>query len=263
MTTSIVDTHVHIFDRHTPLLETKWNPNGEEAPVEDLMAEFAAHGVTHGVISTSSIYGLDNEDFRRALARFPQLRATCNLSLDADKTMLAQLDGEGFLGIRLLWRPLAEVPDLGEPEWQRLLRLCADLRWHVHLTDRAERIGHTIGHLEAAGVRVVVDHMGMIDTEAGVNDPGFVAILRAMARGQTWAKLGGAFRYTDPGRARASGAALIAAGGWERVMWGSDWPFVGHIGKVTYADALACLDWVSDPAMRRQIASDTALKFYF
>jgi predicted TIM-barrel fold metal-dependent hydrolase len=263
MITSIVDTHVHIFDRHTPLLESKWNPNGEEAPVEDLMAVFTAHGVSHGVISTSSIYGLNNDDFRRALRRFPQLRATCNLPLDVEPAKLAQLDSEGFLGIRLLWRPLAEVPDLDGADWRRLLRLCADLGWHVHLTDRPERIERTIGLLEGAGVRVVIDHMGMIDTEAGVDDPGFVAILRAMARGQTWVKLGGVFRYTDAGRARASGAALIAAGGWERLMWGSDWPFVGHIGKVNYHDALACLDWVSDPAIRRRIASDTALQFYF
>ena len=260
---TIVDTHLHIFDRHTPLLERKWNPNGEEASVDDAMAVFARHGVSHGVLSTSSIYGLPNEDFRAAMARYPQLRATANVALDTDLTTLANMNREGFCGLRLLWRPLQDVPDLRGPDWQNLLRLCADLGWHVHLTDRPERIGDTIQILEHAGVQVVVDHLGMIDTPLGANDPGLLAILRAIERGRTWVKLGGVFRFTDPARARASADAIIAAGGWDRLMWGSDWPFVGHMGKVTYDDALACLDWVPDPAMRKNIESTTALKFYF
>ena len=263
MIAPIVDTHVHIFDRHTPLLESKWNPNGEEAPIDALMAVFAAHGVQRGVLSTSSIYGLNNEYFRQALARFPQLRATTNLPLDIGRASLAQLDRAGFVGIRLLWRPLADVPDLRSAEWQALLRLCADFGWHVHLTDRAERIGTTIGLLEAAGTRVVIDHMGMIDSADGIDDPGFVAILEAIERGRTWVKLGGAFRYSNPRRAEACGRAVIAAGGWERVMWGSDWPFVGHMGKVRYEDTMDCLGWAIDPAMRQRIESETASRFYF
>jgi len=259
----IVDTHLHIFDRNTPLLESKWNPNGEEAPVTDAMMVFARHGVSHGVLSTSSIYGLDNEDFRRALARYPQLRATANVALDADLPTLSRMASEGFCGLRLLWRPLEAVPDLRGADWRALLRRCVDLNWHVHLTDRATRIGDTIAALESAGVRVVVDHLGMIDTPLGINDPGLLAILRAMDRGRTWVKLGGVFRFSDPQRARAAADAFIAAGGWERLMWGSDWPFVGHLGTVSYQDALACLDWVADPAMRRKVQSGTAIDFYF
>jgi predicted TIM-barrel fold metal-dependent hydrolase len=258
-----VDTHVHIFDRRTPLLETKWNPDGEEAPVDDLMAVFAAHGVSRGVISTSSIYGLHNDDFRQAMMRFPQLRATANVPLDIDAPALAKMGGQGFCGIRLLWRPLASVPDLRGEDWRPLLRRCADIGWHVHLTDRPERIGHTIEALEDAGVRVVIDHLGMIDTPLGARDPAVAAILRAVERGRTWVKLSGAFRFTDTQRARAAADDFIAAGGWDRVMWGSDWPFVGHMGKASYADALQSLDWVTDPAMRRNIESSTALGFYF
>jgi predicted TIM-barrel fold metal-dependent hydrolase len=259
----LVDTHVHIFDRRTPLLESKWNPNGEEAPVDALMDEFARHGVSHGVISTSSIYGLHNEDFRQAMLRYPQLRATANLALATDAQTLARMSDEGFCGIRLLWRPLASVPDLTGSDWQQLLRRCADAGWHVHLTDRAERIAQTIATLEQAGLRVVVDHMGMIDSEAGAEDPHFIAILRAIERGRTWIKLGGVFRFGDPAGAEAMGKAVIAAGGWTRVMWGSDWPFVGHMGKVSYGQTLQCLDWIADPDMRKRIESATPLAFYF
>ena len=263
MSDLIVDTHVHIFNRNTPLLDDKWTPNGEEAPLEDLMACFKVHGVAYGVLSTASIYGLYNDYFREALKRFPRLRATANLAPDADAHTFEQMSREGFCGIRLLWRGLAEAPDLGGEPYRRLLRRCADNGWHVHLTDRADRIGTTITVLEAAGVRVIVDHMGMIDTEAGIGDPGFRAILDAVERGRTWVKLSGAFRYTGPSRPREAARTLIGATGWERLMWGSDWPFVGHMGKIAYKDTLACLDWVEDAAMRQRIAAATALDFYF
>ncbi|WP_196258841.1 amidohydrolase family protein [Pelagibacterium limicola] len=259
----IVDTHVHIFDRNTPMLEDKWWPNGEEAPVEDLMACFVAYGISYGVLSTASIYGYFNDDFRHALKRFPRLRATANLPPDADAHAFEQMSREGFLGIRLLWHGDGHVADLISDANRRLLRRCADHGWHVHLTDRPDRIGATIAALEASGVRVVVDHMGMIDTQAGIDDPGFRAILDAIDRGRTWVKLSGAFRYRNPQNAKAAARALVAAGGWDRLMWGSDWPFVGYMGNVTYRDTLAYLDWVEDGDMRRRVAALTALDFYF
>src|SRR5690606_11837763 len=140
---------------------------------------------------------------------------------------------------------------------------CADNGWHVHLTDRPDRIGATIAALEATGVRVVVDHMGMIDTPAGIEDPGFRAILKAVDRGRTWLKLSGAFRYKSPENACAAARALVSAAGWNRLMWGSDWPFVGYMGKVTYRDTLRYLEWVEDRTMRSRVAAETALDFYF
>ncbi len=263
MAPPLVDTHFHIFDRSTPLLSHRWNPNGEEARIEDILVCFATYGVTHGVISTASIYGFYNDGFRDALARFPNLRATANMPLDAPQRLFERMSSEGFVGIRLLWRPLDEVPDLHSEEWQRLLHRCADHGWHVHLTDRPERIGTTIQTLEEAGVRIVVDHMGMIDTAAGIDDEGFREILAAIDRGRTWVKLSGAFRYRSPGNAVAAARSLIDAAGWERLMWGSDWPFVGHMETMTYREALASLEWITDSQMRRRVAADTALDFYF
>ena len=259
----IVDTHVHIFDRSTPLLDNKWTPNGEEAPVEELMRCFSAHGVSHGVISTSSIYGPYNDYFRQAIARFPQLRATANMPANSDAYTFEQMSREGFLGIRLLWRPLESTPDLTSDTYRRLLRRCADMGWHVHLTERPDRMAGTIQALEAAGVRVVVDHLGMIDTPDGIDNPGFRSILDAVDRGRTWVKLSGAFRFSNPKVAKDAARVLVDAGGWDRLMWGSDWPFVGHMNTVTYADTLAYLSWVPDLSMRRCIASTTALAFYF
>ena len=46
-------------------------------------------------------------------------------------------------------------------------------------------------------------------------------------------------------------------------MWGSDAPFVGYEGRITYEDVLTqYLEWVPDPSVRQEI-DRTALKLYF
>jgi predicted TIM-barrel fold metal-dependent hydrolase len=121
----------------------------------------------------------------------------------------------------------------------------------------------TLRAVAAAAARVVVDHLGLIDTDLGADDPGFRAILDAVDRGRTWVKLSGRFRFADPARSDAAARALVEAAGWERLLWASDWPFVGHDGGVTYADTLADLArWVADPAMRHAIGAHTPARLY-
>jgi predicted TIM-barrel fold metal-dependent hydrolase len=63
--------------------------------------------------------------------------------------------------------------------------------------------------------------------------------------------------------AREAAAVLLREAGPERLLWGSDCPFVGHESSLTYADALANFaEWVPDAAARRRM-SDTALRLYF
>ncbi|MBL4811398.1 MAG: amidohydrolase family protein [Rhodobacteraceae bacterium] len=259
----LIDTHFHIYSADTPLSTDRWGHRKWPAPLADILPAFTKFGVSHGVMTTSSEYGLYNAEFAVALSAHKNLRATTNLALDTTRAQLTALSAQGFLGTRLHWRPLDQTPDPDSPAYQRLFRLCADIGWHMHLTERAARMERTILALERAGMRVVVDHMGFLDTPEGVDDPHFQAILRAIERGQTWATLSGGFRFknTDPD---ALATALIGTGGWERLMWASDWPFVGYHGKVSYAQAVSALaHHVTDPAMQAVVGHETAHKFYF
>lgn len=259
----LIDTHFHIYSAQTPLSTDRWNHKKWPAPIEDILPLLEANGVTHGVMTTSSEYGLYREEFAAALATHDNLRATTNLPLGVTKEELQKLNDLGFVGTRLHWRPLDETPDPDDEDHQHLFKLCADMGWHVHLTERAERVERTIRALERAGARVVVDHMGFLDTEAGVSDPAFQAILHAIERGQTWVTLSGGFRFKKSNPDELV-KALIVSGGWERLMWASDWPFVGYHGQYDYARAVAALaKRVPDAAMREKIGNDTAQLFYF
>lgn len=260
----LVDAHFHIYTQDMPHADGAWHHPGEDARIERCLATLDTHGVTFGVISAASIYGIYNDYVRAALKRHKRLRATLMPDLTWDIHTLEQYRDDGFTGIRLLWRPLEKTPDIGSEPYRRLLRRCADLGWHVHLTERPERMAQTIAAVEAAGVPVVLDHMALIDTVQGINDPGFRAALAAVERGNTWIKLSAGFRFKQAGLVDAVARELVASAGWERLMWASDWPFAGFENSVTYADTLRSLDaWVPDRDMRHCIGGRTALRFYF
>ncbi len=263
-TVPLVDAHFHLYTADMPLAANAWHHPGEDAAIARLIATLDEHGILFGVVSAASIYSTYNDYVRLALRQHKRLRATAMVDPAWDIYQLERLRDDGFVGLRFLWRPLAQTPDLDTEPYRRLLRRCADLGWHIHLTERPERIDRTIRTIEAAGVRVVLDHIGLIDTEAGVDDPGFRAILDAVERGRTWVKLSAAFRFKQPGLADRCAAALVAVGGWERLVWASDWPFAGFESSVTYADTLAALQrWVPNADMRAAVGGRTPLKFYF
>jgi predicted TIM-barrel fold metal-dependent hydrolase len=96
----------------------------------------------------------------------------------------------------------------------------------------------------------------------------------AVQRGRCWVKLSGGFRLAGPESWKAQdidiwdhadriAPTLVERIGTDRLLWGSDAPFVGYEGRFSYADTLARFRrWVPDPAMRQAI-SETALKLYF
>jgi predicted TIM-barrel fold metal-dependent hydrolase len=129
--------------------------------------------------------------------------------------------------------------------------------------------------LEASGVRIVLDHFGHPDPEQGLECAGFKALLKSVDRGRTWVKLSAAYRLTwlsqgqgapDPramSLARATAQRLLEVAGPERLLWGSDCPFVGHESSLRYQDTIDTLhEWVPSAQARRRIC-DTALKLYF
>jgi predicted TIM-barrel fold metal-dependent hydrolase len=168
------------------------------------------------------------------------------------------------------------LPDFADEAYRLFLRRVADLDWHVHVAVEGERLPPVLAQLEQSGVRIVLDHFAHPDPARAEDCPGITAALRAVARGRTWIKLSGDFRLHDLlGRARPplmeSGEALadrmapflLAEAGPERLLWGSDCPFVGHEKRMDFGRAVAALQrWVPDPVRRRRI-SQTALQFYF
>ena len=272
----VVDAHAHIFTADLPLAANAWIRPAYDFTAEDYLAMLDAHGVHFGVLAAVSVFGTYNDYVLAALRKHRRLRGTVNIDpRDCDPYSLARMRDEGVVGIRLQLARRSEMPDLADDAYRRLLRRVRDLDWHVHLAVEDCWLPGLLEQLDASGVRIVVDHLGHPDPALGVDaSPGFAALLRSIDAGRTWVKLSAGYRMTwlSPGVAAPDPQAMALAGqaaarllqvaGPERLLWGSDCPFVGHEG-VRFADTLASFrEWVPSARTRRQI-SDTALRLYF
>ena len=271
----IVDSHAHIFTRDMPLGASPWHTPDYGFTAEDYLRTLDEHGVHFGVIAGISIYGHYNDYMLEMLRRYKRLRGTVNVPPTTDRYILERMKADGIVGVRLQLTRRKELPDLGGEDYRLLLRRVADLDWHVHVVVEGQLWPLILQKLEASGARLVIDHFGHPDPQEGENCAGFQAVLRSVEKGRTWVKLSAGYRLTwaahgqtrrDPralDMARRLARKLLEHAGPERLVWGSDCPFVGHEAAVTYRDALEDFhSWVPDPVVRRRISA-TALKLYF
>jgi predicted TIM-barrel fold metal-dependent hydrolase len=258
-----IDSHAHIFQKVMPTLTKPRHPLDYDFTAENYLAILDQHGVHFGVLAAASNYGDYNDYVLSCLERHPRLRATAIVKPSVELGVLRDMKQRGIVGIRLMWMGVAELPDLTTFEYQRLFRRLRDLDMHVHLHLEGSRSTPIVNVLEQTGVKLVIDHFGTPDPHKLVQCEGFQNILRSVQKGRTWVKISAGFRR-EPAAAKLYATELIRSAGPERLVWGSDCPFAGFEGKVTYQDVINdFLDWVPDSEMRHVIGCETPLKLYF
>lgn len=258
----IVDAHAHIMTRRMPFREDAWTRPDYEYTAEDFVADLDRHGICFGIVTAASLYGDYNDYTLASLSRYKRLRATVMLEPDTDAPTIRSLADQGVVGVRMQWKVDAAPPDLASFRYRKFLNRLADCGMHVELNASADQQAVVLPVLVAHGIDVVIDHFGLLRAPEGMEGDGFKAILRAVAAGRTWVKISAGFRL-DPALRQAAATRLLAEAGGDRLLWGSDAPFVGKEGAVSYADTLALFqELVPDAATRRRI-SDAALRLCF
>jgi predicted TIM-barrel fold metal-dependent hydrolase len=259
----LIDTHAHIYPRNTPLIEGATHAPSRDVTPEEYVRTLDDHGVLFGVHAAASFMGPYNDYTLAALAHYPRLRGTAIVDPSVSLPDLQAMAAAGIVGIRFSLRDYKGTPDLGSPEYRRLLRRVADLDWHVHIYAEGERMAALTTQLLAAEVNIVIDHYGNPTPDRGESSPGFQAALRAIGSGRGWVKVSAPYR--SPGCDHAALASrLLAEGGPERLLWASDWPFVGHETKVAYRQMVESFEQVVlDPVAREQIGRTAARLYKF
>ncbi len=270
-----IDCHAHVFDAHMPACPNAWTVPEYEFNAQDLLAKLKQHGVEYAVLSGLSISGDYNDYMIRALRAHKQLRGTAIVNPPSDLYSLEQMQADGIVGIRLQMARRKQLPDFDSFEYRTLLRRVRDLGWHVQVAIEGPQLPVVLGPLLASGVDVVIDHFGHPDPANPLECAGFTAMLESVDTGQCWVKLSGGFRLAgtaawreDPDGDLDSVASRVATVlidrvGTDRLLWGSDAPFVGYEQRLSYEQVLASYrGWLPDPARRAEIC-DTAMKFYF
>lgn len=270
----LVDAHVHVFRADMPVAKGAWTRLDYEFTAEQLIGTLDEHGVRHAVVSGLSITGTWNDYVVATVRANKRLRGTAILDPRTDIYALEELKGDGIVGVRLQLARMADLPDFRSDDWRRLLTRVRDLDWHVHVAIEGPRFPPVLDALLASGAKIVVDHFGHPDPADPLGCAGYKAMVAAIDTGRVWIKLAAGFRmagteaYKDPASDLDAGADRIAADllariGTDRLLWGSDAPFVGYEKRVDYARVLeSYYRWVPDPRVRAEI-DRTALDLYF
>lgn len=249
------------MQREGALVAGRHSEPARDVTVAEYLAVLDAHGVDRGVLTAPSFYGTDNSLLLAALrAARGRLRGTVILDPEQEPA-LDDLDWDGIVGVRLNWIRRSSLPNAGSPGYRRLFAAARERGWHVELFLEGDKIPAVLPDLLHSGVRVVLDHFGGA-SPAGVQAPGFIAVRNAVRTGNTWVKLSAPYRLggADP---RPFVDALMHDGGPGRLVWASDWPWVGHENQFSYADCLKWLtDWIDNEGAQHAILAETPASLF-
>lgn len=258
----MVDAHAHVFTADMPLRDKPRHAPTYDFTVEDYLKVLDAHGVGFAVLAAASPW-LDYNDYLiECVKRNPRLRGTVILQPSVERYVMEAMDRDGIIGVRLHMIGLDSMPDITTFDYRRTFRRIADLGWHIHLHADGKSLPDLLPLLENTGATLVIDHLGRPDPEEGINSEGFKAMVRSVEKGRTWVKASGPHRLGFE-KSAAYLNELIRLTGTDKLVWGSDCPFVG-LEATTYQSTIDWLvDAVPNPAVRQKIFGLNALQLYF
>jgi predicted TIM-barrel fold metal-dependent hydrolase len=227
------DAHSHIFgpfDRFPPHRPSVYALPRADADVHWLaMTDLR---VSRGVLTQPAPYGSDPAAMLDAIARRPEaLRgiAVADASISDDR--LEHWQAGGVAGLRFTEM---RAPDggrypgsVGFDELRGRADVMRSLGLHAQLWAPIEVLIDWLARLASTGVPVVLDHMACVRIEEGIDSANFDRLCGLIADHRIWVKLvlSRLAGEADRGALRPFHDRLIDLAP-DRMLWGSDWPFV-------------------------------------
>ena len=261
-----VDVHAHVLDPTRPAA-----PGARYAPTAGRgIAEYAAHldalGLRRGVLVTATAHGVDNAPLLDAIAAAPDdRRGVAVVEPGVGDAELDRLVAGGVRAVRVQdlypgGTPLAALSTLGP-------RLAARGGHAEVWTDVAAHLAWLPQAVAEAGCPVVLDHLGFADPTDTCVDDALVELARA---GHAWITVSGAFRHLPALPVTVARSVLtprvrrLVDAVPERLLWGSDWPYVGIDGETPTPEGLVAevLAWFPDADLRRRVLVENPEECY-
>jgi predicted TIM-barrel fold metal-dependent hydrolase len=265
----IVDTHCHIIDPvRFPFADGPgYKPHPEEAGTADEFCRaLDANRVAHAVLVQPSGYGYDNsavlDAMRRNTGRF---RTIAVLDPGTPMREMTALPKQGVVGVRYNLRSFRADALVGRKA-ERFLAQLKELDWFAQVFADDAQWAEAVPVLRRSGLRILVDHFGLLNPKAGLEQPGFKAVLALGRDGLAVAKFSAPFRVSEaPEFADLDPAvdALLSAFTIERCLWGSDWPFINFPQGYRYDAALRAVQrWLPDLKQQRAVLWDNPVRLF-
>jgi len=267
------DAHCHVFGpaaRFPYAPERRYTP--PDAPKERLRALHEHLGISRAVLVQASCHGTDNRAMLDALAwarRFEPAGAWRGVAMVGKEVADRELESLAEAGVRgVRFNFVAHLG--GAPDFEAFDRVTARigaLGWHVVLHLDAEDILEHRARIERLEVTFVIDHMGRVKAEHGLEQKPFRMLLELMRNELAWVKVSGPERISSAGKpfhdAVPFARALIeTAPG--RVLWGTDFPHPNVRAMPNDGDLVDLLPLVCpDAELRRKLLVDNPARLYW
>lgn len=262
------DAHCHVFGpaAEFPFADDRsYTP--PDAAFETLRGLHDHLGFTRGVIVQASCHGTDNRAMLDAIVRSEgRYRGVAIVDGSESDEQLAEMDAGGVRGVRFNFvAHLGGAPDLDV--FDRTVDRLADFEWHVVLHLDAQDILTYADRLARIPVPFIIDHMGRVKAQEGIEQPAFQALQQLMENPLAWVKVCGAERVSV-GRRPFNDAVPFAERliqiAPERVLWGTDWPHPNITKDMPNDGELVDLmfDFCTDPQLRQKLLVDNPMKLY-
>ncbi|MBF6989153.1 amidohydrolase [Cupriavidus sp. IK-TO18] len=257
------DCHCHVFGPYGrfPLEGERTYTPPEYTPSAYLRLLDSLH-LNRGVLVQPSAHGLDNRAMLHALAAAPdRLRGVAVVDPSLGTPDLRTLAAQGVCGLRfsrLLSQGHARYKNAVDVrELHKVLPALRELGMHVQLWSDIDVLVELEPLIRASRVPFVLDHMGRVDPNRGIDDPRFSVLLSLLAEGLVWVKLTPyrvSAAYPDYEDIRPFHDRLLATNP-EQLVWGSDWPHVNMAHSFPDAGHLLNLlsGWTPDRAQLEKI----------
>jgi predicted TIM-barrel fold metal-dependent hydrolase len=240
-----IDTHCHVLEpaRFAYASDVAYRPAGQEmGDAASFKAVMDFHNVRHALlVGPNSGYGQDNRCLLDAIAqgagRFKGIAVVPN---DCPLDRLQELQSQGVIGVAFnsSLHGTAHYADIAP-----LLKRLAQLSMWAQFQVEADQLLDFLPMIDAAGVRVLIDHCGRPVAHTGLAQAGFEALLGLGRSGLAVVKLSGFAKYSQAGLPFADAAPFVHAlaknFGLQRCLWASDWPYLKAPYRLDYGPMLA------------------------
>jgi 2-pyrone-4,6-dicarboxylate lactonase len=223
------DAHCHIFgpaERYPYAEDRTYTP--PDAPLSRFRELQSTLRLTRAVLVNASCHGRDNRVIVDAIAQSGgKYRGVANADGSFTEREFRALHAQGFRGVRFNFvKHLGGVPDMDE--FRTVLARIQPLGWHLDLHFDAGDLLQFDVLLGSLPVPFIIDHMGRVPTNQGLEQAPFVQLLKLLrSNPRCWVKISGSERISSSGPpftdAVPFAQALIATAP-ERILWGTDWP---------------------------------------
>ncbi|MCT6592519.1 amidohydrolase family protein [Pantoea dispersa] len=225
------DCHVHVFDPdHFPFAEERvYTP--DSATLSDLERHLKELRMDRVVLVQPSPYGTDNRCMLNALKKLghKKARGVAVVEDDISSDDLHILHDHGVRGLRLNMEARAGGKLSAEESGNYLKKMAGkidSMGWHLQIYTNLHEISDLSKTISELPVPVVIDHLGKLKAEEGIQQSGFSELLTLLDSGKVYIKLSALYRVMKDStwqNVRPFVEALVAHEP-ERLIWASDWP---------------------------------------